>query len=349
MSTQGVLTGVLTAYRQARGQEQDERWAQGVVAAMVLEGVGGAAAARELEEALPLVRTSGEGPEALYGDARQWALARLRQAPEEGRVLLDETPDASWRDALVVGCVAAAVLTLALMVMVLLKDGWTSEYAWGWVLLPLASGLVCTLSLAVWERVLLRRPRWQAAAAAAAVLAVGVPGLTWLVMEGEGVVVRTSSLGWGVVALGYGLLAALLERVLPQRSARRSAAVDDGRWERRLAGTLRLRMDLDEARVREIVREARAHAQESGRSLAAEFGDPAAYAARFRRDRTARLRRAAWARTGLVLAAVVVVVLALVEGAGAGWGSLLWAGAALLLVSTWSALDAWGKVHRERG
>lgn len=341
------MTAVLTAYRDARGEEQDERWAQEAAVALALEGVGGGAVRRELEEALGLVRDSGEGPDQLYGDAREWARTRLREAPEEGRVLVDETPDTSWRDAVVVGCVVAVVLTLALMVMVLLKDGWSTGYAWGWVLFPLASGVMCTLSLAVWERVLLRRPRWQAVVAAGAVLVLGVPALTWLVMGADRVFVTTSSFGWGVVALAYGLLAGLLARVLPDRAERRGGPVDDDAWEQRLAGTLRMRMDLPEARVREIVREARAHARESGRDLAAEFGDPAAYAARFGRDRPARLRRAAWGQTALVLLAVLVVVLALVGGAADGWGALVWAGGLMLLVSTWGAVDAWRKVRRE--
>ena len=348
MSRHGVLSGVLTAYRNERDSAEDERWAQEAATTLALEGVGGAAIRWELEDALELVRGSGEGPAELYGDARAWAFARLREAPEEGRVLVDETPDTSWRDALVVGCVVAAVLTLALMVMVLLKDGWRTGYAWGWVLFPLVSGVMCTLSLAVWERALLRRPRWQAVVAAGAVVVVGVPALTWLVMEGDRVVVTTSSFGWGAVALAYGMLAALLERVLPERPGRRSRPVDDDAWERQLAGTLRLRMDLPEVRVRDVVKEARAHAQEAGRALAVEFGDPAAYAARFEPDRAARLRRRAWARTALVPLALVVAFAGVLEEPSPGWSGVSWAGLVMLVVASWMTYDAWRAVRRGR-
>ncbi|WP_162803009.1 hypothetical protein [Ornithinimicrobium avium] len=346
MGREGMLTGVLTAYRDARGDEQDQRWAQDVVALMVLEGVAGAATRRELEEALTLVRESGEGPAALYGDPREWARTRLREAPEEGRVLVDGTPDTSWRDALVVGCVVAALLTFLVMIMVLVKDGWTTDYSWGWMLFPLASGLMCTLALATWERALLRRPRWVAVAAAGAVVLGGVAGATWLVMGADRVVATASSFAWAALVLGYVLLASLLDRVLPEREGRRTTRpLDDEEWERRLAGTLRMRMDLGEARVRDIVHEARTHAAETGRALAEEFGDPAVYAARFERDRPARLRRAAWAQTAMVALAVLIVVLALVDGPRDGWNTLMWAGGLMCLVSMWSAVDAWRKVH----
>lgn len=345
MSREGVLTGVLAAYRSARDSAEDERWAQSVATTLALEGAGGAAIRRELEDALTLVRETGEGPEALYGDARRWARTRLSEAPEEGRVLVDETPDTSWRDALVIGCVVAALLTLVLMVVLLLSDGWTTDYTWGWILFPLASALTCTTALATWERVLLRTPRWVAVVAAGAVVVVGVAACTWLVM-GLGQVIATGSTFWlGALAVGYGLLVGLLDRVLPEGGGRASARpLGDEEWERRLAGTLRMRMDLDEARVRDIVREARAHAEESGRALAAEFGDPAAYAARFERDRPARLRRLAWAKTVLVPLALVVAFAGLVEDPSSGWSGVSWAGVLLLVVGSWVAVDAWRKV-----
>ncbi len=350
MGRQGDLTGVLTAYRSERDSTEDEGWAQEAAATLALEGVGGPAIRRELEDALALVRETGEGPAELYGDARAWARTRLREAPEEGRVLVDETPDTSWRDALVVGCVTAAVLTLMLMLVVLVKDGLTTDYTWGWVLFPLASGLMCTLALAVWERVLLRRARWVAVAAAGAVGLVGVAGLTWLVMGADRVVATTSTFAWGALVVGYGVLAALLDRLLPEGPGRAPGRpLDDEEWERRLAGTLRLRMDLDEARVRDVVREAKAHAAESGRGLAAEFGDPAAYAARFQPDRPARLRRTAWFRTSLVPLALLVAFVGVVEQPSAGWSGVSWAGVIMLVLASWTTYDAWRDVRRERG
>lgn len=348
MEKVGLLTGVLTAYGEARGEEQDERWAQDVVAAMLRESVGVAAIRRELEGALTLVHESGEGPASLYGDPRAWTLARLREAPEEGHVLVDETPDTSWRDALVVGCIVAALLTFLVMVMVLVKDGWKTDYSWGWMLFPLASGLMCTVALAVWERVLLRRPRLVAVAAAAAVVVPGVAGTTWLVMGADRVVATATSFAWGALAVGYVVLASLLDRVLPEPGERRSTRpLDDEAWESRLAGTLRMRMDLPESRVSDIVHEARTHAAHAGRGLAEEFGDPALYAARFGRDRPARLRRAAWGQTAMVALAVLVVVVAVINRPAEGWNTLLWAGTLMFLVSTWSAVDAWRKVRRD--
>lgn len=346
MSKEGALTGVLTAYREARGEARDEAWAQRAVAAMLLEHVDGAAARSELEDALTLVRESGEGPQALYGDAAEWVASRLREAPEEGRVLVDGTPDTSWRDALVIGCVVAAVLTVMQLVVLLLTDGWTTDYRWGWVLFPLVSGLMCTLALAAWERVLLRRPRWVAVAAAGAVVVIGVLALTGLVMGVDAVFATASTFWWGALAVAYAVLAGLLERVLPEPSGGSSPDLSDDEWERRLAGTLRMRMDLDEARVRDIVHEARAHATESGRSLAAEFGDPALYAARFERDRVAGLRRFAWIQSALVPLALFITFAGVVEEPSSGWSGISWPGVLLLVVGTWATVSAWRRVRR---
>ena len=60
-----------------------------------------------------------------------------------------------------------------------------------------------------------------------------------------------------------------------------------------LAGVLRLRADMPEHRVRDILDEARAHGVETGAPLHEEFGRPEDYASRFAPDPVTGLRRKA--------------------------------------------------------
>ena len=145
-------------------------------------------------------------------------------------------------------------------------------------------------------------------------------------------------------APAYGGLAWLADRLLPERPRRTApgsgrpapdggvAPLDDDEWAHELAGTLRLRMDMGEERVRETVREARAHAAEAGRPLAEEFGSPAQYAARFSRDTAAAARRTAWIFTAFTVLGAVSVVGGALEGDRFGWPAA-WLGACAVVAA----------------
>ncbi|WP_298748299.1 hypothetical protein [uncultured Serinicoccus sp.] len=345
--SEGPLTPVLRAYRQARGRAEDQAWAEEVVLTLVREEVSPQPVLEELRDALPLVRETGEGPAELYGPAPEWAAGRLADRAERGMATVDSTPDARWRDVPVLGSVVACLVSLLMMLVWLLRDGWSVEVTWGLLLLPLLAGTGVVAALATWESVLTRRPVGVAAAAGLGVAAAVVAGLAWLLLgTRDAVLATTSTFSLALLAVGYALLAGLLERVLPQAGPR-GAPSDDEAWQRELAGTLRLRLDLSEARVTEIVREARAHAARSGAGLREEFGTPASYAARFGRDRVARARRAAWGWTALVPVVVLLAVDRLVSGGGADLVSWVWVLFAVAVC--WSVVAAWRRVRRERG
>ncbi|WP_298888365.1 hypothetical protein [uncultured Serinicoccus sp.] len=345
---EGPLTPVLRAYREARGRGEDQAWAEQVVLTLAREEVSPQPIVDELRDALPLVRETGEGPAELYGPAREWAAERVADRAERGLATVDSTPDARWRDVPVVGSVAACLVSLLMMLVWLLRDGLTVELTWGLLLLPLLAGTGVVAALATWESVLTRRRAGVAAAAGLGVAAAVVAGLAWLLLgTRDAVLATTSTFALALLAVGYALLAGLLERVLPQAGRRDTAAPDDEVWSRELAGTLRLRLDLSEARVTEIVREARAHAARSGAGLREEFGTPASYASRFSRDRVARARRAAWGWTALVPVVVLLTVDRLVSGGGGDPVSWFWV---LLTVAVcWSVATAWRRARRERG
>lgn len=92
---------------------------------------------------------------------------------------------------------------------------------------------------------------------------------------------------------------------------------EDQRWSAELTEILRTRHAWSGPRARALVAEAHAHARESGRPVAEEFGTPAAYATRLAPDDRRRSRLTALTLGGLT---VLSAVLAL---DGPGWSSLL--------------------------
>lgn len=339
----GTLTSVLTAYLSARGEQADQTWAEDVAAVLVLDGASPGVIRDELERALPLVAESGEGPEELYGPAREWARGRVADRAERGGVVVDSSPDSTWRDVPVIGGVTAALVTVMVAVVWLVSEGLTTDYTWGLILLPLLGGLTVIGALTTHERMLTRATRPVAVLAALAVVVVGIALTVWLLLGTRDQVLVSASTFWlGALAIGYAVLATLIDRLLPKARPRPAEGRD---WEAELAGTLRLRMDLDEARVQEIVREARDHAARSGQSLGEEFGTPASYASRFPQDRLARARRAAWLQTALVPLMAFVAFSGLLDEPG--WAGVSWTGVLLLALSIWLAVGAWRKVRAE--
>ena len=116
---------------------------------------------------------------------------------------------------------------------------------------------------------------------------------------------------------------------------------------RRLAGVLRLRKDLPDARVAEIVRDARVRGAAAGRPLAEELGSPESYAAGFQKDRVAAPRRRAWA----VTAFVVIILATRLPGVVAGERPSAWDVAYLLVavvVLVWHSFVVLGRDEPEQ-
>ncbi|RNM11964.1 hypothetical protein SAMN04487849_11360 [Micrococcus luteus] len=210
------------------------------------------------------------------------------------------TPDATWRDVPVLGFTVAAGNAVLFCLVWLLRDGLTTDYTWGLLLAPVLMGLAGVAVMALWERLLVRVPRLAATLVAGGALLAFVLVLAWWLVEVNAQTrLFTGSTFWLLaVAPVCAGLAWLAHRLLP--AARRPveeppAALDDDAWARRLAGVLRLRKDLPDARVAEIVRDARARGAAAGRPLAEELGSPESYAAGVQKDRVAAPRRRAWA------------------------------------------------------
>lgn len=349
------LDVILNGFADARGAREDEEWASTALVLLTLDDVADGAARRELARVLATVRETGEGPADLYGTPRDWVQQVRHDAAEAGEPLVDSTPDSRWRDLPVIGFVLAAGISVLFGIVWLLRDGLTTDHSWGLLLAPGAMGLTGVLVHTVWERLLRRTSRVPATLGAGAALAGAVVLLAWyLTQVNAGTVLFTGSTFWlFALAPAYGALAWVFERVLPETGRARGAAgsgrtprsagadddiapLSDDAWAGEVAGTLRLRLDLPEARVREIVREARAHGAASGRPLAEEFGTPQRYASRFPRDTAAARRRTAWFQTGLMALVLVVVASTAASGESVPWWHWAW-----LALAAWLAVQAW--------
>lgn len=327
------------AFATARGVEADRDWALEALMVMTMRDLAPPAVEESLAEARALVRSTGESPEELFGPPRAWVEDQVALRREEGRVVASAEPDTRWRDVPVLASVVAALLSLVLCVLMAVRGEWHIDLTAGVLALPLVSGLTVMTALTTFETVLTRRPFWLAALLGLVVGAVGVGALTAAFMLGNphpvGRVHVTVLLA---TAVGYAVLAAVLERLLPAARPRVPAArLTDEEWSRRLAGVLRLRAFLPEERVRVIIAEAQDHAAQAGTGLAAEFGRPEDYAARYLPDVATRSRRRLW----LSLALLPVAALA---GFGDGF---TWWGLALVVVAAWLVLDNWRDWRRD--
>ncbi|TKD66341.1 hypothetical protein [Micrococcus luteus] len=260
-------------------------------------------------------------------------------------------PDATWRDVPVVGFTVAAGIAVLFCLVWLRRDGLTTDYTWGLLLAPVLMGVAGVAVMVLWERRLARVPRLAATLVAGGALLAFVLALAWWLVEVNAPThLFTGSTFWLLaVAPVCAGLAWLAHRLLP--AARRPveeppAALDDDAWARRLAGVLRLRKDLPDARVGEIVRDARARGAAAGRPLAEELGS---------RSRTPRAsRRTGSPRPaggpGRVTAFVVIILATRLPGVVAGERLSAWDVAYLLLavvvlVSEWR--DYRAAVRRE--
>lgn len=323
------VLAVLDGFREARGSADDRAWAERAYYRLFRDDVRSSAAARALDQALDLVRESGEGPEELYGSADDWAEEQRARWAEEGSDVTDDS-GAQLRDVPLIASVGAVVLTLLLGVVHALSGEWEVTYTIGLVTMPFTISAAALLSLWTYERLLRRRRVAVAAAGALGTLLVCAVAIALAFATGNPHPIAHASVLWFVPLLGgYAGLAWVLGKVVPDapaatRTSRRR--LDDDDWTAELARVLRSRGDVTEDRVRTITEEARAHAAQAGSTLDDEFGTPGAYAQRIARDPRVRARRGIVARLALLGIWVWLLLDAGLGGESAwtiGWRSLL--------------------------
>ena len=315
------LSAAIDAVRGARGEEMDSLWAYGLSWALLMKDVEPDVVAAELQEVFGLVRETRESPEELYGSTSARADELCRQWLDEGRRVLSRQPSISWRQVPASALATTGRFSIIMTGLLLLTGQTTTTWTAGMLVIPVAIGVSTPAGMAIWETLLRRRN--EATAVVVSTLFVGTVASVagTLAIQTADQPLGTSSTWWSLVpAMACLLLARLLSRHVGDVPAHGSPpAANDGEWVARAAAVLRGGVRLSDRRVNTLVAEARAHAAESGNTLAEEFGTPEDYAARFAPD----LARQHLLRAALAAACAALAALQLVDGWSWNAASLL--------------------------
>jgi hypothetical protein len=330
------IPATVEAYEQARGEALDGTWAFAVSWKLLMKDVDVTLVDEGLREALVLVRETGESPEELFGPPADYAGELYQRWRSEGRLNPAAVKVPNSRSIVASSLKAGAGIALVLFVLDLVGG---RDLPVGFLGLPLVLGFAAIGGLAFWE--------WASREWALPVVVtvmttatVGIAAATVVVLEVTSGTSLGSLMPWLLLAEAVVLWTAS-RMVLVLVTAKTFAAVqedpDDEQWVRRFSSVLRGPGWQSDARVREIVAEARSHAAESGRTLGEEFGPPDVHAAAYGVD----VRR----RTTLKIAFYAVLVglnlVPMVDG-------FSWAAAALALFFAWQAWKEYRKYDKHR-
>lgn len=338
MSRTTPLSAVIDEYDAARGDDGDGAWAFAVAWRLIDRGVESDVIREGLAEDLELVRQASEAPGELFGAPQSRADELYQQWVGEGRRILSYEPLISWRD-LPSSSALLAGLTAFLMTLVLYWDGPTVTWTVGLLLTPVALGFGACAALATWHAVQRRASHAAAAGAALAVILSVAFAQALVFVVGNDHPLGTAGVWWMLlVAFGCFALSRALDRPpLPLKHS--SDPPDDVEWVVRASAALRANNSLSEGRIRDVVAEARHHAQESGSLLYEEFGAPEVYASALAVDNRARARRRAWALGALGLLAGMLAVTE-----PRSWSSA----AVTVIYLSWAGLEFARSINRRR-
>lgn len=283
------IPATVDAYKQARGEALDGHWAFSVSWKLSMKGVDVTLIDEGLRESLKLVRETGESPEELFGPPADHAIELYRQWRSEGRLNPSAISVPASRSLAASSLKASGWIALVMFVLELIGGRYLPV---GFLGLPVVLGLATVGGLAFWEWA---SREWAMPLAVTAMTAatVGIAAATAIVLDVTSGTSLGSLMPWLLLAEAAMLWTAgnmVLVLVTAKTFAAAQEEPDDEQWVRRFSGVLRGPGWHSDARVREIVTEARSHAAESGRTLAEEFGSPDGHAAAYGVDVRRRTR-----------------------------------------------------------
>lgn len=331
MSNQVVIT---EQFKAARGDEADATWAATALVQLAQADVAPRERQRALDEALGLVRSSGESAAELFGDPVEWGREKASELAEQGADFVRTDTDLPTGASVAV--VLAGVYTLLLAGISAIKHGLHQQWSVALVLAPALLAVLTMLSLTVWERARASRPLVVASLVTAAVV-LGGAGLTAAIFFATGTdempLGRHSTLWWLPLLALWSALAWGLGSMLPAPREQVVRVETDEQWLAEARAALRERGDRSEADIEARLAEARQHAEATGRPLLAEFGNPRGYPTLVPVDQA----RATFRGALLPSAAALVYAVLL----GSSWREVGWWQWALLAVLVLSAASAW--------
>ncbi|GAA1436563.1 hypothetical protein GCM10009641_36260 [Mycobacterium cookii] len=330
------IPATVNAYEHARGEGLDGQWAFAVSWRLLMKNVDATLVDEGLREALELVRETGESPEELFGSPGVHAAELFERWRRDGRLNPAAVKVPTSRSLVASSLKASGWIAFIMFVLELVGG---RDLPVGFFALPLLLGFATIGGVAFWE--------WASHAwATALVVTVMTAATVGIGAATVGVLEVTSGTSLGALTPWLLLLEAAVlwsagTVVLILVTAKTFAEVqdnpDDEQWVRRFSGVLRGPGWQSDARVREIVREARSHAAESGRTLAAEFGPPDAHAMAYGVD----VRRRTTLKIALYAVLVALNLVPMVDG-------FSWATTAVALFFTWQAWQEYRTYDRFR-
>ncbi|GAA1114733.1 hypothetical protein [Arthrobacter flavus] len=334
------------AFEEVRGEVDDKSWAQLVIGRFTLDNVNHALIAKELTEVLKLVRTSGESPRELFGEAFDYVATQTEQWRADGAPIAPVEPATGWRDVPALSAVTATLTVFLFLILEIFAGNWTTSYTLGKVLMPILTGISAIVTITAFESLLMRTRRLWAVTGAVAMVVVSAAIIVSTFILGNMRPLFTGSLWWYAVLVAvHALIAFVLVRYVPDSEAVRARnqrdseqvrqvrpdlsrpveQATDHEWVAQLAGVLRLRVEMSEKEVQATITDARGYAAAKGTSLSEEFGTPAVYASRLPRPTKGRNTRERWRRVAWIVAVPAFGYLAF-EGLvdGLDWSNVRW-------------------------
>ncbi|MBP2413499.1 hypothetical protein JOF48_002298 [Arthrobacter stackebrandtii] len=297
------LTQVNKLFQATRGDERDADWARTVEGRLMLDGVKLSDATDALLALLPVLEDAHEPAKDLFGDPVLWAREQQERWHESGIQAYERPELLSAGRFLHYTFFGAFWVTVAMAIVTLFSDGWTTNLRWTMFSLPLVISAAAIGVQQVWSKAARTSAHVTAVIWTAAFIigvAFAAAGLATVIDGSAG----TGSALWyltpaPIYALLYWVSGIVLKDTTkrPQRYSSDAGEPTEGEWIRQLGEHLRLRNDLSDRQIRVIIDETCAYAKEAGTSLNGEFGTSESYAASFAPNTAYRARRAAWGWT----------------------------------------------------
>lgn len=146
------LSTTIDAFCSARGEEMDGVWAFSVSWSLMTRDVDPDLVRDGLEQALAVVRTSGESPTALFGDPSEHAAALYDEWLSEGRLTLTAPIRTTWPEGVRLGLGLSTAYVLLFALVQLVRGDLDAASGARILLISLVIGMGSGLGLAAWSR-----------------------------------------------------------------------------------------------------------------------------------------------------------------------------------------------------
>jgi hypothetical protein len=367
------LRAAIERVGKVRDSTEDLTWAEHAAARLLRADTDPDAVGRALDEAARSIVGSAESAKELLGTPEQWARIERERSEEAGDPLLPPPQRMGIRDAVDTALISIGWVSGLFGIFFLVTATWKVQPSA--LALPTVLGVGIAGLIFLYHRTIRRFSFALAAAVCAAALLAFAFAAGWAILELREHNTELVSLAWFIpltagsciVAIAWllwgpqpdpapdsrssGFRDSYINPATNKEPGRHAAdGTDDAHWLKHFGAALRERGDTSDARVHEIVAEARSHGLESSSPLVDEFGPADTAARRYPTGGTVRPRRFAlfWAAL-TVFPAFQITRSVMDQGWGFTWDlalPALWLAAVLLCLA--QAVRDWRRAASAR-